>query len=1452
MHFGSNCGNILCDAGTYSNSLTATACNACPAGTYSDNSGQSVCTGCPIGTYGAAQGALSSSACTPCTNLPSNSYYTGNGGASNACPYSSCGACAVGYFMSGCSGTSAGACAPCTVLPANSYYNDSGGTSDTCPYSSCGGCSAGSFTSGCGGTSAGTCTQCANPCASLYGQFSTCGGTDPGSCVWCTNAGTYNYYTKQGGFTSACPLASSPVGTYRAIAYPRAPYTMTLSGGGNTVAGTFTYQGMVNSQPQYYASGWYVWWWDHLWIFSTAKGDVGGNAGKLLGPSFDSYAHVSGEQYVIEPLLDQTASNTIWYLPCNTGAYAANTGMTACLACPAGTYASTTHQSACSLCGIGTYMPSTGFTKCTTCPTGKYMDNRGATVCAGCGLGSYAGSTGLSACLACASGKFGPSQGLSACPSCYTGTYADATGYSACLACAQCTYAGSTGAGACTSCPAGTYAGSTGFSACALCAVGSYAGSTGLSACVTCASGTYGASKGLTACLSCTTPTCAAGYYFTACLPASNIACAPCPPVFECAYTGNVCNDPGTGAPLCDCVPGYYKNAAGVCAGCAAGRFSSVSGATSSDTCVLCLPGSTTRTTDSGMSACTDCALLNQALPLSAYYSAAGGDPLVCAWNCDDGYVRVNYSQAAFSVSSYTALSYSASEAPQLFHAANDYCCNPLTAKTGEYLSGCSRAAPGSSTPCPPLPNGYYTDSGTPKLNRCGDWACNVWYYPGKTSCVAQPACGPGYTYQRDAAGGFVALANGSFVCAPCSPCMAGSEVLVPCNSTVDTQCVLCGPTEFSIRGGACVGAPPYGFVGVIVQLTSQPPFQGRPLYLSDGLTAIDWGSVAAGGFFINTFSPCQPVPTSYVYTGGDLPCRRRDTDPASQCPVSPCNTQCRPWDGSAGWFMLRGQCAPCVYDATCTATQYSDLSVCGPTSAPVCTPCPSAVLPNAVGWANPGRALPPGGPPCTALCRDGFQLSMGACVPCPSLPNNSKITSGCSWTCSLGFVQSGASLCVPCAGVPASCPLGTYLGFPATTASNPCPRCLPCTNTVANSAFASPGSVNGPNTCLIVCNPGFYAAGTLDAFGNPVTCSQCTQPQCAAGVSFAVPCSAAADAFCQPCSGCPSGYAVDRPCTPGANNTCMECRPNPMRPGLFFDAGVVLPLGASWSAPGCVQWECSAGFYPVADQCAPCAQPHNCTKSDSYGYVIPGCGVCTPCNASLLLPFQCFNGDGQCGTTYWCGYTTTAAATTTTAPGTSTTTPPIAPSTTAAAAYASLMTLKIPAGTPLQTITQSILCQQQCSVQVLSVTIDNVTTYCSPNGGCAGRRRLLQQGVMLIEVGIITPTAQIAPPAVASSLQPIAVLVTGSYLVHNASVLADASQLSGYIRGMESDARRDKGVSTTNIYIMSSVCAAIALLALAAMCSACVMKERTRGAEVGGGGARSQFRWDGVKIRLA
>jgi hypothetical protein len=247
--------------------------------------------------------------------------------------------------------------------------------------------------------------------------------------------------------------------------------------------------------------------------------------------------------------------------------------------------------------------------------------------------------------------------------------------------------------------------------------------------------------------------------------------------------------------------------------------------------------------------------------------------------------------------------------------------------------------------------------------------------------------------------------------------------------------------------------------------------------------------------------------------------------------------------------------------------------------------------------------------------------------------------------------------------------------------------------------------------------------------------------------------------------------------------------------------------------------------------------QPHNCTKSDRFDYATPGCGVCTPCDPALLPLWQCFNGDGQCGATYFCGFTTVARTTAVLTTVVQTTPPPAttAPPTTAAASstYATLMTVTLADDVALADLLRSISCPDQCTVQIVSVMRD-----------CKGCRRLLAS-LMTVEVVILS--AQPLSPTL-NDIQPVSVITTASHLVTDVGVLGDASKLGIYVKESEQRHHTEPRMSEAMVWLVSLVCGM--LLAVLIVCFVCRLPRKAEPVAEAVVNKNSRFIFDSIRIK--
>lgn len=653
---------------------------------------------------------------------------------------------------------------------------------------------------------------------------------------------------------------------------------------------------------------------------------------------------------------------------------------------------------------------------------------------------------------------------------------------------------------------------------------------------------------------------------------------------------GNPC--PNCSNACSECGMGTYGLGPVPCDNCPAGTFSSSVRMWSAESCGTCAMGTTTLPTDSGQTACMDCASANKPLPTNA--DSIDGPVMQCLWACKTAFVM----QSAPAIDNATLQMIYPDFGPvsnaylqTLYHRDNDYCCSGAV-DAGKKRIGCSRFSDGIIVDCPRPSNAeFFTESAGLKLNRCDDWRCAFGFFRVGTYCQNQPVC-IGQTYNRTDDGTYAVLPSGSFTCSPCSKCIAGSELAVPCNRTHDTVCRLCNSTSYSIAGGTC-GKTPLGFAPIHIYYAVKPIFQGRP----DSF----WPNI------LRSYTPCAPSAVNtrylpmYVYTtvsaGGAIP-----------APV--CDTECIPWTGTYGFYrsLVTAECVPCAYDPTqCQDTEYYNLALCGPVANAQCTSCPAQPAENALGWVNP-RAWDPVYP-CDVVCKDGFTKKDHACTDCPSIPNNTILTTGCNWACRKQFFLSNGD-CIPCPPSP-TCAVGTYLGYALDT--DQCKTCSPC-QSPPNTAFTTAGQ-DGPNTCRFVCMQGhFVVDATFDSLGNPMECTPCSDPACSAGATFLVPCTPTNNAYCTACDVCAPGFEPIHQCTIIDNTVCASCD--------------TPPANTQWTTQ--CAWACADGYMQVnSTTCVKCKTL--CAASERF-VSVSGCGTCVQCPA--LPEGRAFNGDGNCGTT--------------------------------------------------------------------------------------------------------------------------------------------------------------------------------------------------------------------------
>ena len=912
-----------------------------------------------------------------------------------------------------------------------------------------------------------------------------------------------------------------------------------------------------------------------------------------------------------------------------------------------------------------------------------------------CGPGSYSPS-GFSTCIQCETGTFSDTTlATTGCKQCVSGRYSSADGASVCLQCPSGKFSYFQGSSVCSSCPAWT-----------------------------------GSSVGLSACVTCTNS--------SGCAYADGTACPMC---------GSVC---------VLCSAGYYNDGgSNRCSACGAGKYNPSRGGVSLDACMDCSVGSYTKPTSAGMSACLQCsANPSMSFPLNAGYVT--GSPLLCAWVCNQGYQTVPSSPGSGSAewdslsSSYTSQGFSANDIVLMIQYRSDFCCDSASVSIGKWRTGCTKYSAGSVVDCLPVQNGVFVDSGVvSSLNRCGDWACNSGYFKRNNVCNPQAVCESGYTFNRDSAGQLV-LQDGVASCVQCPVCVDGSETAVACNSTHSAVCRKC--KQYSASGGACVVDPPLGYRGVSKTYSISLGWGVWPTLSFDNKPFVWSASVV-----FNSYIACDAIGVGQSFIGGDEVC-----DPTKSSLCSQCKTQCSPWKRTGGWFQGAGwfsgaqNCIACSYSDTCAATQFLDMSVCGPVLQPKCADCPADLkVSNQIAWANPSDEGYNGLYPCRAVCQSGYSELNDQCVQCPNLPANVFLVNGCEWKCKPGYLQN-LGQCEACPAPPA-CGLGLYPDY--TSTSNVCLSCLQCVKP-SNAVFLSGGTLGGVKSCSFQCLAG--------SFRSQDSCTVCSQRSCLAS-AYLSPCTGTSDSQCLQCKLCVAGERIERACGVANNTVCSVCDSS------------LLPSDATWTAVGCASWDCKTGYWKDGVTCRKCSVQKDCVKGETLQVMGPACssvsGVCVSCPSPPSG--RCFNGDPYCGTTADCGIitpavittkkspttssatttkkspTTSSAPSTTTTPQITVTTVQVTPPVDLPTGFATVAVLTVNDASIITAVyfvdlvgnISAVVCvdaQAVCNVSILSVTVGSVTTYCT-NGVCPGyarQRALLGISGANVSVGVVTSTA--------------------------------------------------------------------------------------------------------------
>ena len=968
------------------------------------------------------------------------------------------------------------------------------------------------------------------------------------------------------------------------------------------------------------------------------------------------------------------------------------------------------------------------------------------------------------AAVSCSAGKYQP-HNFEECIPCETGTFSGAAGaVGVCDMCAKGKFSASSGASQCMLCNAGTFSYFDGSSACTGCPDQTGSG-VGMSACVTCSNSTSCAYANGAACPQCASACvqCNAGYYSDG-LEDGCVACLPGKfGGFKGAGSSGECDDCGRGSYT---LPGSLGLSA--CFDCNSMEgYKAPSGAVYRDGVV------------DGIVVSGGVQLVNS---------------FVCYWDCNVGYDRQNEvlsvedKQMWYSI--FNSRKFTPIDIETRIQMVTSYCCSTAGLGTGQMRTGCTREdSEGTVEACPSITNGQHTKAG------CGFWECNAGFYKSGGRCNPQPVCGGGDTYKRDMWGVEVyETINGDvsakYVCDRCPVCANGAETVIPCNRTHAAVCRKCGNGKsYSVDGGPCVENAPYGF---------------RPVSLSRILADIPWGSrpvlSSVNGPLLSTsemffyFVACKAVVEGWAYTMTQTTC---EIPLMSRC--DECDMECAKWKRSGGWFQGSGWyksgalCLPCnINPDSCGGDQFLNMSKCGPVSGPVCEVCPSYFVDkNQKSWTKPIDLDFKADAPCKVVCNVGFEENGNTCHNCSyQFPDKSVALVNCSWTCKPGYLKE-ADACKACQPI-GSCGIGYYPQPPLE--NNVCGKCVEC-DKIQGGVFISNGTNEGSGSCGFKCDDSWYRTGRM--------CLQCSKPLCKTE-EFLQQCTATTDAVCVKCTTCPPGSSVTQECALSSDRMCSPCVEGllPVNAGWLAAGCKSWSCNSNyWNNNGVcnqckdictigemVEWQGGCG---VCKAC-PKLMVGECFTGDPYcGRCLnseSSCGkklcnlqsvvitlspqttpivVVKPASTSMMnrltmqdIPSTALGKiiNATALLTTMGNIITTAPPTTTTRTAPPTTTTRTAPPDTTPVAVEPLAYATVASLSVSETITASMLanlvsnvstavCTKDvvdglCNVTVLTVTIRNVTTYCT-HGVCPGiaKGRRLLSDVSVVGLGIVTTT---------------------------------------------------------------------------------------------------------------
>jgi hypothetical protein len=581
---------LSCAAGTASTATGVTACQACSAGYYQPHNGSLQCVPCPANTFQVQTGAASLAQCVPCPPSSPSSPPASSSSLQCSAPL-----CPPGnYTLS--SNTDR---APCQILcPVGSF----------CTLGIVRPCAVGTFNALEGRSSSHDCLACPSGAAS-----STPGAS---SCPLCA-AGFYQ--PAEGSLQCrACPS-----NTFQ----PRA--------GATTLAECLPCPRLTpNSQPASSSS-----------LQCSAPPCALGTYTAVADPdSPPCNASCPMGQYCILGVPHACPAGTFNNAtgrgdradcqPCPPGTTAAASGAASCLPCPPGFYQSATGALQCVACPRNTFQPFPGAGSvgaCQACPAGAPTSQPASSSSLQCSSlpcppGNYTAASDALAppCgVPCPPGQYCTTGVLHLCPA---GTFNPLTGQGSidsCRPCAAGTSSSVLGATNCFPCPAGFYQDASRALQCRECPSDTYQpvpGAAALARCLSCPRAAPNSQPASSSVLQCSAAVCPPGNYTTSADPDQAPCDAPCPLGHYCtlgvarpcpagtyndrvgASSSDACLPcaPGTasassGAETCArCSPGYFQAAASAtqCAPCAAGTFAAAPGTTRCAPCPTAAPNS--------------------------------------------------------------------------------------------------------------------------------------------------------------------------------------------------------------------------------------------------------------------------------------------------------------------------------------------------------------------------------------------------------------------------------------------------------------------------------------------------------------------------------------------------------------------------------------------------------------------------------------------------------------------------------------------------------------------------------------------------------------------------------------------------------------------------------------------------------------------------------------------